>query len=449
MPMPADQSKRSGCQNVLLNLVLAAMGLWLLGSLLPPLSQVWATYKASGRIESFSEARKQARQAAPSGTLLLETVQAGQHDIQLVILGKALPLVRTLAGSPANETSPVWSPDGQSLAYLSDQSGQPEVYLRKRSGLGVKQLTHASPVTWEGPLYWVGYQRQAIFLKGSDPASGVTAVYRIALDAAQPQPYLLPGTQGVLGPLRFQSWLESFAYTRADGQLRLYQPDSADAFWLNPQDAPRDMQVLPGGFDWIHQGWRLMYLSQGQPPTGEVGLEVRSAQLSPGVTPARSPDFGLMAEEGLPAVWEENQFYLSGRVGSIQALFSGPYAFFLALQSGDLDGANADPNCLRLHAYDPLLKPVPAHTAPLFPDTCLDALPQGLDPGSFRYAPNPNHYYDGGWLFFSGHAPGEKQSALYAVFFYKQLYLSPSGRLHRIALRLPGALVPGSIRAQP
>ena len=39
--------------------------------------------------------------------------------------------------SPANLSSPRWSPDGRWLAYVSDETGEPEVYVRRVSGAGV------------------------------------------------------------------------------------------------------------------------------------------------------------------------------------------------------------------------------------------------------------------------------------------------------------------------
>lgn len=44
---------------------------------------------------------------------------------------------RNITGTPdANERSPVWSPDGKSIAYFSDASGEYELYLRNQDGKG-------------------------------------------------------------------------------------------------------------------------------------------------------------------------------------------------------------------------------------------------------------------------------------------------------------------------
>jgi tricorn protease len=44
---------------------------------------------------------------------------------------------RNLSNTPgAMERSPVWSPDGKTIAYFSDESGEYQLYLRAQSGMG-------------------------------------------------------------------------------------------------------------------------------------------------------------------------------------------------------------------------------------------------------------------------------------------------------------------------
>jgi hypothetical protein len=68
---------------------------------------------------------------APDGKLLLysERMPTGQFDIGLLTLEgerKAHPFLQ----SPFNEAGGVFSPDGRFLAYVSDESGRNEVYVR-------------------------------------------------------------------------------------------------------------------------------------------------------------------------------------------------------------------------------------------------------------------------------------------------------------------------------
>ena len=65
---------------------------------------------------------------SPDGNQLLFTETSGLRDISILQLdsGESRPLIQ----SEFNESNPAISPDGQWLAYESDESGQPEVYLR-------------------------------------------------------------------------------------------------------------------------------------------------------------------------------------------------------------------------------------------------------------------------------------------------------------------------------
>jgi serine/threonine-protein kinase len=73
----------------------------------------------------------------PDGhSLLVRTVGGpGLRDIRLKRLDSAGPLV-SLLESPANEVSPSVSPDGKWLAYNSNESGRPEIYVRSFPGMG-------------------------------------------------------------------------------------------------------------------------------------------------------------------------------------------------------------------------------------------------------------------------------------------------------------------------
>lgn len=68
--------------------------------------------------------------------------------------------------SGANEKNPVWSPDGGSFAYISDVSGEEQIYIRKADGGGQPaQISHA-PKSRLGKLSWspdgrkIGYSDQ-------------------------------------------------------------------------------------------------------------------------------------------------------------------------------------------------------------------------------------------------------------------------------------------------
>jgi tricorn protease len=87
---------------------------------------------------------------------------------------------RNLTGTPgARETSPAWSPDGQWIAYLSDQTGEYEVYVRPQAGGDARRLTTDGGV-WRYDPVWSPDSKKLAFgdkkqrLRILDVASGAT-----------------------------------------------------------------------------------------------------------------------------------------------------------------------------------------------------------------------------------------------------------------------------------
>src|SRR5262249_18374897 len=67
----------------------------------------------------------------------------------------------------ANEGSPVWSPDGNRVAYFSDRSGRREIYQKAVSGLGPEERLFADASTDIMPTSWSSDGRFILFTRGS------------------------------------------------------------------------------------------------------------------------------------------------------------------------------------------------------------------------------------------------------------------------------------------
>jgi Tol biopolymer transport system component len=59
-----------------------------------------------------------------------------------------------LTNHPASDNLPTWSPDGQRLAFVSDRSGKPEVYIMLPDGTGLSQVTYMQEAEGIWSLSW-------------------------------------------------------------------------------------------------------------------------------------------------------------------------------------------------------------------------------------------------------------------------------------------------------
>ena len=70
--------------------------------------------------------------------------------------------LRRLTRTRAIEVSPAWSPDGKRLAFVSDKTGAPHIYVMNRNGSSVERLTYGgsyntSPA-WSPDGRWIAYE---------------------------------------------------------------------------------------------------------------------------------------------------------------------------------------------------------------------------------------------------------------------------------------------------
>src|SRR5437762_7543045 len=73
---------------------------------------------------------------------------------------------RQLTSGTARDRAPIWSPDGQWLAFLSDRAGKPQIFVIPTDGGEARQLTDGL-VGVEG-LAWSPSSDRHAFIAGSD-----------------------------------------------------------------------------------------------------------------------------------------------------------------------------------------------------------------------------------------------------------------------------------------
>lgn len=80
---------------------------------------------------------------SPDGkTLTFDSDRSGNTEIYLRTRAGKL---RQLTHDPAGDSHPTWTPDGRHIAFESDRSGTKQVHVMNRDGSHVRQITHFLP----------------------------------------------------------------------------------------------------------------------------------------------------------------------------------------------------------------------------------------------------------------------------------------------------------------
>jgi len=153
-----------------------------------------------------------------------------------------------------------WSPDGKSIAFTSDRSGDPEIYVANRSGSGLRRLTNVRGR--DAHPAWSRDGRSIIFQ--SPRAVGYVQIYR--MNANGKQQTRLAATSGFCGVptvapdgrrIAFQcsKSLKDFGTPRAPWRIHLLNPGTG---------VPRPVSTGPGNDQvpsWSPSGRRLLFHS--------------------------------------------------------------------------------------------------------------------------------------------------------------------------------------------
>jgi TolB protein len=126
---------------------------------------------------SFSQYQQYRAVYHPSGGSVAAVLSVnGNQEIFRFDLGSGY---KRLTNSRAIEVSPTWSPDGSKIAFVSDRTGAPQVYLMNSDGSNQQRLTYTGTYntapTWSPDGAWIAYETRIggqmdIWLV--DPASG-------------------------------------------------------------------------------------------------------------------------------------------------------------------------------------------------------------------------------------------------------------------------------------
>jgi eukaryotic-like serine/threonine-protein kinase len=213
---------------------------------------------------------------SPDGTQVAVASRESPDDtFDVAILDLASGAQRKLTVDRADDRSPVWSPDGQSIVFVSLRPEAPGLYRKNANGVGGEQLVLAMP---PGGVWWpYQWTRGHLFYFGG-PSLPNNDIWMMSPEDVG-EPTLLLKTQppftyvdGALSP--DGNW---FAYvTNQTGRYELYLTSF-------PPSSTQVPITTEGASDpaWSPDGTRLYYT---RPSTAEL--------MSMSVTPGQPPVFG-------------------------------------------------------------------------------------------------------------------------------------------------------------
>ncbi len=115
-------------------------------------------------------------QVSPDGRLVAYVVselnrETGKSNSDLWLVPTAGGEARRLTTAPGADNHPRWSPDGKTIAFVSDRSGSAQVWLLPTDGGEARQLTKL-PIDVSGPI-WSPKGDKLAFVAEVHPGSGV------------------------------------------------------------------------------------------------------------------------------------------------------------------------------------------------------------------------------------------------------------------------------------
>ena len=167
---------------------------------------------------------------SPDGSRIAVAIRQ-QGDTDIWIATPSRQTMTQLTAEPANETLPVWSPDGQSIAFQSDRAGT-DIYRRDAQGAGPSERLTQQEGSLDGPHSFTPDGRVLLFGQRTAIAAVAPPSFSAQTILSGPAPMLDPRVSPDGKHLAFQS--------AESGQFEVYLADY-------PPKGSRRWRVSTGG----------------------------------------------------------------------------------------------------------------------------------------------------------------------------------------------------------
>lgn len=225
------------------------------------------------------------------GSMAYVVRESGQSDIFVIPVGGRTPI--RITNDPADDRDPVWSPDGQRLAFSSRRDGNWELYIYETSTAEVRRMT--SDLAYQGAPSW---SNDGLYLVYEGYLGDDLGLYVLRTDSDQ-TPIPVPGSANSAAPDYAPSWSPdgrriAFVSLREGNQdIYLYSLDGQEVVNLTQTPGRDENHPI-----WSPDGEWIAYsaLDAGQEKVFVISVETGVAQvINLGRAPAWSPDGSSIA----------------------------------------------------------------------------------------------------------------------------------------------------------
>ena len=182
-----------------------------------------ATIDGTDTVRLTSNAGDDQHPSERSGMVVFTSYRDGNAELYSVpATGGA---EQRLTNTAANETQPALSPDGRHIAYLSDASGVPRLWLSGADGTNPQPLTagFGGPGSIDASPSWAPAGDRLVFVS---TANGHASLYVLAIAAGAPTPLVVDSSTTVEPSWSPDGRLVAFASNRA-GVTNIFTVDVA------------------------------------------------------------------------------------------------------------------------------------------------------------------------------------------------------------------------------
>lgn len=212
--------------------------------------------------------------------VLIESQRDGNSEIYLLDAGGQAV---NLTNHPSEDSDPVWSPDGEWIAFFSNRSNEHwsstqkrEIYVVHVSGKPLLRLTNEPAIQWVGPMSW------------SPDGKTLAVTGRWQEDNNKPWLYLVPVNGTEVVRLSSTQMARNPRWSAEPGWLAFEQPTTGGMgifarnveYWDSYQVVGSDIETgavfhtSEGSFDWSPNNRGILYVSNGPYPKSSNSISI-------------------------------------------------------------------------------------------------------------------------------------------------------------------------------